>query len=76
MSVNNFIDFVDVVDLMKLELNQYDSLNPGMGKKVRDCLYSRPYYIYCYFLEIASYEEKPNVEFLNECLSNIPQEDL
>ena len=71
MSICNVQDFIDTIDLLKYEIQYHETMNPRLTKKFKDYLFSRPYYIFSMFLEIASYTERPNREYLNSCLDKL-----
>ena len=54
MSINNFIDFVDCIDLIKLEFSQYETLNSQLSQKFKEFFFSKPFLIFNFFLVVAS----------------------
>lgn len=76
MSINEVHDFIDCIDLIRQELIISENVNPKLGKKLKEYLCSRPYYIYAIFLEIADFTDKPDRDYLQSCLSKLSQDDI
>lgn len=78
MSVNTVDDVLDTVYMLKSICTVSDSstANIRLIKKLKDYLFSRPYYIFCIFLELASFTTSPPREYLNSCLSKLQQDDI
>ena len=64
MSVNTVADFVEVVELLKQLITELQMSNQRMAKKLREYMFTRPYFIYCIFIEITP---------VNSNVSNITQ---
>ena len=64
MSVNTVADFVEVVELLKQVITELQMSNQRMAKKLREYMFTRPYFIYCIFIEITP---------VNSNVSNITQ---
>ena len=58
MSVTNVDDFVDTVDLVRQELEDYEFINKDLAKYFQEVFDQRPYFIYNYFLEFSKQAEK------------------
>ncbi len=79
MSINTTDDVLDTVYMLNnvcSSANTSSIANIRLIKKFKDYLFSRPYYIFCIFLEIASFTTSPNREYLNACLAKLQQDDI
>ena len=57
-------DLIDVLDMLTIELQQYEKINFEFTKIVKSGLNARPYYLLSYFLELSNYQKVPDQKYL------------
>ena len=74
MSINDPYKFVDAIAKLNKEVQKCLKVNPNLTKKVKQIFCTNPYFMICYFLELAS--NAPDLSYMNLCAEQIQEDDI